>query len=687
MSEDRELRSKLHRQMLKIRLTELKIAEIYPTDKIQSPIHLSIGQEAVSAGVALALAATDHLYGTYRGHGLYITRGGSLKKLFAELYGKETGCAKGKGGSMHLIAPEKGLMGCSAIVASTVPVATGDALASQMQGRKRVVASFFGDGVFGAGVFYESANFSVLKNLPVLYVCENNNYAVHSRVEDRHKQTELFRMGEGLGLPGKRFDGTDPFLVYSRVREAAEEIRKGGGPRLLEFMTYRWYEHVGPERDHEEAYRDRAKLDYALENDPLEKSREILEKKFKVSRQEFDLWEEEIRTEIEAAVEFAEESPLPSPEDLREDLYVDTTSWGDRSIGRPVPPGSGTGTGRLISYREALNQALIQAMERDPSVFVMGIGADDHKAIFGSTKDLVERFGEARCFDTPISEAAMTGVAIGAALGGMKPVHVHIRADFLYLALDQLLNLAAKWRYMFGGTMNVPMVVRAVIGRSWGQGAQHSQSLQSFFMQVPGIKVVMPTTPYDAKGLLLSAISDPNPVVMIEHRLLYDIAGGVPENDYKIPFGQAVVRRLGKDVTLVSNSYMVVECLKAAEFLEEQGIDVEIIDPVSLVPLDEETILNSVKKTGRLLVVDCGWTTCGVSAEIAALAAEKAFSELKAPVQRLGNEAVPCPVAKPLENEFYPSAKKIVARVCRMLNRQMPEEEVPVLTTKFKGPF
>lgn len=340
-----------------------------------------------------------------------------------------------------------------------------------------------------------------------------------------------------------------------------------------------------------------------------------------------------------------------------------------------------------MSYGQALRDALFLAMEKDPSVFVMGIGVDDHKAVFGSTKGLVERFGKERVFDTPISEGAMTGVAIGAALGGMKPVHIHIRVDFLYLALDQLLNLAAKWRYMFGGSMRVPLVIRAVIGRSWGQGAQHSQSLQSFFMHVPGIKVAMPTTPYEAKGVLLASIFDPNPVVVIEHRLLYDTAGEVPESYYEFPWGKAVTRREGKDLTLVANSYMAVECLHAAEALKEQGIEVEIIDPVSLVPLDTQTILNSVKKTGRLLVVDCGWTSCGVSAEIAALAAEKAFDALKQPVRRIGNEPVPCPVSKPLEHLFYPDARKIASVVCEMMNQDLPEREVSVVTSKFKGPF
>jgi len=341
----------------------------------------------------------------------------------------------------------------------------------------------------------------------------------------------------------------------------------------------------------------------------------------------------------------------------------------------------------LMTYGQAIRQALTLAMEKDPTVFVMGIGVDDHKAVFGSTKGLADQFGKERCFDTPISEAAMTGIAVGAALGGMRPVHVHIRNDFLYLAMDQLFNLAAKWRYMFGGQMKVPMVVRVIIGRSWGQGPQHSQSLQSFFMHVPGIKVAMPTTPSDAKGILLSAIFNPDPVIVIEHRSLYEISGEVPESYYELPFGRALIRREGRDVTIVANSYMIVECLKAAKYLEEQGVDVEIVDPVSLVPLDEVTLLNSVKKTGGLLIVDCGWTTCGVSAEIAALAAEKAFDELKCPIRRLGNAHVPCPVSQPLEALFYPNAKQIAFTVCEMLDRNLLEEDAPQLVSKFRGPF
>jgi pyruvate dehydrogenase E1 component beta subunit len=340
-----------------------------------------------------------------------------------------------------------------------------------------------------------------------------------------------------------------------------------------------------------------------------------------------------------------------------------------------------------LTYGAAIGAAMAHAMETDPRVFVMGIGVDDHRAVFGTTKGLVQKYGRERVFDTPISEGAMTGIAVGAALGGLKPVHIHIRTDFLYLATDQLLNMAAKWRAMFGGSMSVPMVVRAVVGRSWGQGAQHSQSLQSLFMHVPGLKVVMPTTPADASGLLLAAVADPNPVLIIEHRLLYDIVGDVPDPPVAAPLGRAFVRRQGKDLTIVANSHMVVESLRAAEFLAGQGIEVEVVDPVSLVPLDRETITASVRKTGRLLVVDASWTTCGVSAEIAALAAERAFDALKGPVRRMGMAPVACPVSKPLEDAFYPSARTIAREVLSMVGRAGSGAEVPALVNSFKGPF
>src|SRR5256884_3131269 len=299
--------------------------------------------------------------------------------------------------------------------------------------------------------------------------------------------------------------------------------------------------------------------------------------------------------------------------------------------------------GRTLTYGEALREATEQEMERDPSVIVLGIGVDDFKAVWGTTKGLTEKFGADRCFDTPLSEDGMTGVAIGAAMAGLRPIHVHIRVDFVLLAMNQIVNMAAKARYMYGGAVSVPIVVRSIIGRSWGQGPQHSQALHALFMHIPGLRVVAPSTPYDAKGCLIMSIRDDNPVMFIEHRMLHSQRGHVPSDLYTVPFGKARVLAKGSDITLVGISYMTVECLRAQRYLGEVGISAEVIDPVCLSPLDIETILTSVKKTGRLLVVDSGWTVCGASSEILAQVAEHTQGMPQIRWQRMGFAPVPCP--------------------------------------------
>ena len=318
-------------------------------------------------------------------------------------------------------------------------------------------------------------------------------------------------------------------------------------------------------------------------------------------------------------------------------------------------------TGRKLSYVAAVREALELALTNDERVFVMGQGVDDQLGMFGITLDLHQKYGDDRVFDTPLSENALTGVAVGAALTGMRPVYMHNRPDFLLLAMDQIVNHASKWSYMFGGHIHVPLVIWAVVGRGWGGGAQHTQTLQGLFMHVPGLRLVMPTTPYDAKGLLITSIADNNPVIILEHRWLLRQTGYVPEGLYSIPFGHGVVRRPGKDVTIVAVSYMVVEALNAAQELQEQGIDVEVIDPRTLKPLDEEIILDSVQKTGRLIIADTGWKTGGVAAEIAAIVVEKGFNYLKAPVKRITSPDIPTPASYVLEAKFYPGKADIIA--------------------------
>jgi len=345
---------------------------------------------------------------------------------------------------------------------------------------------------------------------------------------------------------------------------------------------------------------------------------------------------------------------------------------------------------RSFTYCDAIKEAQFQEMERDPNVIMYGIGVPDHKAIFGSVAGIYEKFGEQRCFDTPLSEDTMMGFGLGAALNGLKPINIHIRVDFLLLAMNQLANMVSCYQYMSGGTLKVPLVIRAVIGRGWGQGAQHSKSMQSVFTHIPGLKVIMPTTPKDAKGMLIAAIRDTNPVLMIEHRWLYWQEGEVPVESYIVPLEGSVILKEGNDITIVATSWMNVEALRAAEILEKVGISVEIVDVRTLSPLHPEVIIKSVEKTKYCIIADNDWTFCGYSAELAAEIGKKCFGTLKMPIERIGFAFTPCPTVRCLENEFYPNAINIIRAVEKQLGlgqTDLTGEEFFSHEKKFKGPF
>lgn len=346
---------------------------------------------------------------------------------------------------------------------------------------------------------------------------------------------------------------------------------------------------------------------------------------------------------------------------------------------------------RVITFAEAIREATDQEMARDESVFVMGQGVDDHKAIFGTTAGLVQKYGPKRVFDTPLAEDGMTGVAIGAALAGLRPIHTHIRMDFLVLAANQVVNMAAKMHSMFGGAVHVPLVIRAVIGRSWGQGAQHSQALHSWFMHVPGLKVVAPSVPYDAKGLLITSIRDNNPVIFVEHRMVHPQKGHVPAESYTVPFGKARCLARGEDVTIVGILHAAVEALRARDCLAEVGISAEVIDPVSLSPLDVETIAESVTRTGRLLVVDMGWAVCGATAEIITRVGERLQGHTAFTFRRVTCPHVVCPTPKNLERLYYPNPATIASAAYKLVHgpnaEWMPDHVDAPEVLQFKGPF
>lgn len=342
-----------------------------------------------------------------------------------------------------------------------------------------------------------------------------------------------------------------------------------------------------------------------------------------------------------------------------------------------------------MSFGAALAAALHDEMSVDENVFVYGLDVPDHKRIFGSTAGLLEAFGPRRCFGTPLSEDAMTGVALGAALNGLRPVHVHIRSDFMLLGINQLANMVSTARYLTAGKLSVPLVIRAVIGRGWGQGAQHSKSLQSVYAHIPGLKVVMPANPQDAYSLLRAAIRDDDPVVFMEHRWCYDIEGPV-DRSQQATLGQALVRRHGDALTLVCTSWMNIEALQAAEVLARRGISCEIIDVRTIAPFDIATVVRSVKKTRRCIVLDYDWTFCGFSAEVSAQLHQLCFGVLEQPVVRMGFAHTPCPTTRPLENRFYPSAERIIRQVEQMIGlspTDLSNDSFACHEQRFKGPF
>jgi pyruvate dehydrogenase E1 component beta subunit len=349
---------------------------------------------------------------------------------------------------------------------------------------------------------------------------------------------------------------------------------------------------------------------------------------------------------------------------------------------------------RIINFTSAINEALEIAMNLDKKVIAYGLGVDDPKRIFDTTKGLQEKFGKERVFDMPTSENAMTGIAIGAALSGYKSVMVHQRLDFFLLAMDQLVNSAAKWHYMFGGQNSVPIVIRLIIGRGWGQGPTHSQSLQSWFAHIPGLKVVMPSSPKEAKGLLLSSVFDENPVIFLEHRWLHNQQEDVPEGDFRIPMDKANVIRTGTDITIVGMSYMNTEALRAIDYLEEKGISCELIDIRSVNPIDWTTILGSVKKTKKLLVLDTASESVSVSAEIVARASMELFSIMDTSPARICLPDSPVPASFALTKDFYPTSYDITKKICGMLNVNFKIDELKQPSTPhdipgdwFKGPF
>jgi pyruvate dehydrogenase E1 component beta subunit/2-oxoisovalerate dehydrogenase E1 component len=638
--------------MIRIRRFEEKCYELYTQEKIRGFLHLYDGEEAVAVGVTAALEPRDRVVSTYREHGHALARGISMASALAEMYGKATGCAGGRGGSMHLFDAETNLYGGNAIVGGGLPLAVGLGLGDRMRADDRVTVCFFGDGAFAEGEFHESMNLAALWKLPVLFVLENNLYAMGTAAVRVQANTDFTARAATYGMPAASVDGNDVVAVEAAAHRFVEEIRAGDGPRFLECRTYRTRPHSMFDA---EKYRDKAEVAEWRARSPITRFQTWLLDNGLLRPDEVEAIEAEVESEVRAAVAACEQAPQEPIEDLARHVVAET---------RPAPPEPAVPAAAVDStYRECCRQAITEALLRDERVFMMGEDIGAYGGCYAVSLGLLKEFGPERIRDTPLSESAFTGAGIGAALAGMRPIVEIMTVNFSLLALDQILNTAATIRHMSGGQFGVPLVIRMATGAGRQLAAQHSHSLEAFFAHIPGLRVVAPATLEDARGMLWTALREPDPVIILEHVMLYNMAGRIAGNAGPVDIERAAIRRSGRDVTLITWSYSLWKALEAADLLAKDGIEAEVIDLRSLRPLDDATMEASVLRTRRAVVVDEGWRTGSLSAEIAARLQEACFWHLDAPVARVCSEEVPVPYPKHLETAALPQVADIVAAV------------------------
>jgi pyruvate/2-oxoglutarate/acetoin dehydrogenase E1 component/TPP-dependent pyruvate/acetoin dehydrogenase alpha subunit len=678
----------LYRQMLLIRAFEDTVQSLFQRGEVHGTTHLYSGQEAVAVGVSSVLGPDDRVAATYRGHGHALALGVEPQGLLDEMLGRATGVCAGRSGSMNVIDLEHRLLGCYGIIGGSIAAATGASLGLRRRGG--VAVAYFGDGTTNHGYFFECLNFAKVFSLPVVYVCENNLYGEFTPWE-QVTAGKIEKRPEAFGIPQATIDGNDVWAVQEAAGAAVERARAGEGPQFIQAMTYRL---VGHSRSDPGKYRKPGELDAWRERDPLKLARATLSERFEAEASVLDELEAEVAEQLVQMTEAALAAPYPEPGGGRE--FKDTATP-SRAVVSPVAkrlaqsagvdPATVAGSGprgrivkrdveaaiangseaaeppATLEFRQAIRDALDEELARDDSVIFFGEDVAAPGGVFATTGGLQEAHGPDRVFDTPISELAITGTAYGSAITGLRPVIEIMFGDFLFLAMDSLVNQSAKFFYLSNEQGSVPLVVRSAVGAGGRFGAIHSQNPISWFQNIPGLKIVAPSSPHDAKSLLKAAIRDDNPVLFLEHKRLYAVkAPYTAEAEEVARLGEARVVREGADVTLVSAMKSVGDCLDAAAALAEHGIDAEVIDLRTLRPLDGPAILRSLAKTNRLAVVEEGPISGGWGAEILAIAAEQGLGDVD-DVWRIATANHPIPYSPPLEDDFLPGVEAIVQSV------------------------
>ena len=655
LTPSRTMLLQLYRKMQLIRQCEEQLAKSHQRGLVHGACHTYVGQEAIAVGVCAHLRANDVIFSTHRGHGHALAKGLPAVELIAELYGRETGCSRGRGGSMHLFAPEIGLMGTSGIVGPCILQAAGAGYSFKLTGSDRVGVAFFGDGAVNNGAFHEGLNLASIWKLPTLFVCENNQFATEVPFDYAAGNPDVACRGTAYGIPGIAVDGNDVLAVYGAAQTATARARRGEGPTLIECRTYRTRAHAEGMGDF--SYRTREDVERWKQRCPIAALKHRIAEESLATLDELESIDREISEEIDKAHHAAETSPWPGPNTATTHVYAPPS---------PMPENgkrTSAAGAREITYMQATWEALSAEMAMNDRIFVLGEGIGKRGGNFKTTAGLYELYGGTRVCDTPIAERGFVGLAGGAAMTETRPVVDFMFADFVLDAVGEIVNQIAKIQYMSSGRIRMPILLRGCIGIGHSAATHHSGNYYSLYAHIPGLRVVVPSTPYDAKGLLKRALNCNDPVLFLEHRELMATKGHVPEEEYEIEFGKAAVVRAGTDVTVVALALMVRHALKACETLAAEGISVELIDPRTVAPLDVETILASVAKTGRLLVLDEDFSPCGVGAEIAAQVASAGFDDLDGPIRRLNGVHTPTPYSPTLETAVIPNVETITQAI------------------------
>ncbi len=648
----RPLPTALYRSMLIIRHTEEELARCHQRGLIFGACHTYVGQEAIAVGVCCHLTKDDPIFSTHRGHGHALAKGMPPSELMAELFGRATGCSRGRGGSMHLFSPEIGMMGTSGIVGPCILQACGGGYSVKLLKTGGVAVAFFGDGAVNNGAFHEGLNMASIWKLPVLFVCENNQFATEVPFAYSSGIPNVGRRAANYGLPGFEVDGNDVLAVTEVAHQAVERARSGGGATLIECKTYRTRAHAEGMGDF--SYRTREEVEMWKSRCPIASLRQHLLTELSVSETQLNEIETEVASLIAESRQFAESSQLPDAATAALNVYSS-----NRTTKRPGFEANQDAARREITFTQATHEALSEEMAINPTIFVLGEGIGIRGGNFKTTTGLFDVYGPERICDTPISERGFVGLAGGAAMTGTRPVVDFMFADFILDSFGEIVNQIAKMQYMSSGRLKMPILLRGCIGIGHSAATHHSGSYYAMYAQVPGLRVVVPSNAYDAKGLMKYSLRCDDPVMFLEHREILTSKCHVPTEDYEIEFGCASIVRVGTDITVVALARMVHLAMSVCDELQSEGISVELVDPRTVSPLDTHTILQSVSKTGRLLIVDEPPAPCGFAAEIAAQVVDAGFNHLDAPIRRLTGVFTPTPYSPPLEAAVVPTAAEI----------------------------